>query len=192
VTFRNQDFDIIAFMRSPSFASLLAGGDRRSIGKSNHVAAAVLRRPASFPKLLQCMWSDDPLVSMRAADAVEKVSISRPDLLRPFWAELLGLAEETSQQELRWHMALIMPRLQLAASSRKRAVETLRRYLDDKSSIVKTCAIQALAELSFGNPAMEEEMVELLEHFRVTGTAAMKARSRKLLQHLQKNKKFIG
>ena len=72
------------------------------------------------------------------------------------------------------------------------AMEALRRYLDDRSSIVKTCAIQALAELSFGNRAMEEEMVELLEHFRVTGTAAMKARSRKLLQHLQKNKKFIG
>jgi hypothetical protein len=134
------------------------------------------------------MWSDDPLVSMRAADAVEKISISRPDFLRPFWAELLGLAEETSQQELRWHLALIMPRLQLATSSRKRAVETLRRYLDDKSSIVKTCAIQALTELSFGNPAMEKEMVEMLEHFRLTGTAAMKARSRKLLQQLQKKK----
>jgi len=179
-------------MQSRSFASLLAGGDRRSIGRSNEVAAAVLRQPDSFPELLQCMWSDDPIVRMRAADAVEKISASRPKLLQPYRAELMGLAEEVGQQELRWHLALIIPRLQLAAAGRKRAMETLRRYLDDPSSIVKTCAIQGLTELSRGNKAMEAEMVELLENFCATGTAAMKARSRKLLTELQRKKDSPG
>ena len=179
-------------MQSRSFASLLASGDRRSIGRSNEVAAAVLRQPVSFPELLRCMWSDDPVLRMRAADAVEKISVSRPKLLQPYRAELMGLAEEASQQELRWHLALMIPRLQLAAADRRRARETLRRYLDDRSSIVRTCAIQGLTELSRGNRAMEAEMVELLEHFCATGTAAMKARSRKLLRELRQVKGSLG
>jgi hypothetical protein len=138
------------------------------------------------------MWSDDPVVLMRAADAVEKISASKPKLLQPYWAELMGLAEEVSQQELRWHLARIIPRLQLAAAGRKRAMETLHRYLDDRSSIVKTCAIQGLTELSRGDKAMEAKMVELLQDFCVTGTAAMKARSRKLLKELRQDKNSLG
>jgi hypothetical protein len=182
----------ITAMQSRSFASFLAGGDRRSIGRSNEAAAAVLRQPDRFPKLLRCMWSDDPVVRMRAADAVEKLSAARPKLLQPYRAELMGLAEEANQQELRWHLALMIPRLQLAATGRKRAMETLRRYLDDRSSIVRTCAIQGLTELSRGNKAMEAEIVELLGHFCASGTAAMKARSRKLLKELRQEKGSRG
>ncbi len=69
---------------------------------------------------------------------------------------------------------------------------TLRRYLDDRSSSVRTCAIQGLTELSRGNTAMEAEMVELLGQFCVTGTAAMKARSRKLLKELRRVKGSLG
>ncbi len=164
---------------------MLAGGDRRSIGEANRAAAIVLRQPQRVRELVGCLWSDDAVVRMRAADALEKVSITRPDLIQPFAKELLGLAEETTQQELRWHLALMAPRLQLARADRARAVAALRRYLDDRSSIVKTCAIQALTELPRGDAAQESEIEDLLEEFTRTGTPAMKARSRKLLKQLQ-------
>jgi hypothetical protein len=58
---------------------------------------------------------------MRAADAAEKISLKKPQLLAPFKAELLGLAEETAQAELRWHLALMVPRLPLSRAEHERA-----------------------------------------------------------------------
>jgi hypothetical protein len=66
-----------------SILKKLAGGDRRSIGRSNEVAAEVLGRPALFRVLIKGLTSEDPIVSMRAADAIEKITVQRPELLRP-------------------------------------------------------------------------------------------------------------
>jgi hypothetical protein len=59
---------------------------------------------------------------------------------------------------------------------------SLRRYLDDRSSIVKTFALQALFDLTRVDPSLRESTRALLEGAVSTGTAAMKARSRKLLK----------
>jgi hypothetical protein len=165
----------------------LRGGDRRSIGNANRVAARVLKDHHLLPKLIECLWSDDPIVRMRSADAAEKVSLKKPHLLEPFKSELLGLATEATQSELRWHLALMLPRLGLSVAERKRARGTLRNYLNDHSSIVKTCAIQGIAELARGDAALEIETIEFLETASLTGTPAMRARSRKLLKDLQRS-----
>jgi hypothetical protein len=168
-------------MPHASILAVLQGGDRRSIGKSNQLARQILDQPDRFAELFECLWSDDPVVRMRAADAAEKISLQRPALLRPFKAELLGLADETTQPEMRWHLALMLPRLPLTQSERERAIARLHCYLADRSSIVKTCAIQGLSELARGNATLEAAMVELLRAFSRAGTPAMKARSRNLL-----------
>jgi len=173
-------------MEHADFSRRLRGGDRRSIGNANQVAAEVQREPKRFAELIECLWSDDPVVRMRAADAAEKVSLHKPRLLQPFKAELLGLADETRQAELRWHLALMLPRLSLTPSERERVRERFRDYLNDRSSLVKTSAIQALAELAKGNATREAEVVELLKETSRKGTPAMRARSRILLVQFQK------
>jgi len=172
--------------RELPLAAILGGGDRRSIGKSDQVAAQILRQPNRFPELIESLWDDNAVVRMRAADAAEKISQREPNLLVPFKAELLGLAEETDQAELRWHLAAMLPRLPLTARERGRAVTTLRNYLEDHSSIVKTFAIQGLADLAKGNVNLESEMTDLLQQCCRTGTPAMKARSRRLLRQFEK------
>jgi HEAT repeat protein len=127
---------------------LLRGGDRRSIGRSDEVAAMVSADPRLFPKLIAGLWSENSLVRMRAADAAEKVTRMRSDLLRPHKKELLGLLQETSQQELRWHPATRIPRMSLSPAELQRAVSSLTIYLEDRSSIVQTFAIQGLADLA--------------------------------------------
>ena len=173
-------------MKHVRFSLALQGGDRRSIGNSNQVAARILQQPDRLSELIECLWSDDPVVRMRAADAAEKISVQRPGLLKPFKAELLGLADETTQAEVRWHLALMLPRLPLTRLQRARAIAQLRQYLNDRSSIVKTFALQGLAELAKGDASLEGEMADLLEQCCRTGTPAMKARSRKLLKQFQK------
>lgn len=53
----------------------VAGGDRRSIGRSNEVVAAVLHEPSLFGVLFGGLWKSDPLIRMRAADALEKITV---------------------------------------------------------------------------------------------------------------------
>ena len=167
------------------FSLTLQGGDRRSIGNANHVAALILRQPEGLAELMQCLWNADPIIRMRAADAAEKVSAKQPALLAPFKAELLALADQAAQPELRWHLAQMIPRLRLTQQERSRAVSALESFLGDRSSIVRTFAIQALAELARGNPESEADVIDLLERTCRTGTPAMKARSRKLLAQVR-------
>lgn len=172
-------------MSSQTISGLLKGGDRRSIGRSNHVVKLISRAPSRFAELMQCLWSDDPIVRMRAADAAEKVSAVQPELLKPYRTELLGLLAEAEQIELRWHLAQMIPRLQLTQGERRRAFEALQLYIEDRSSIVRTFALQALADLSRGDAEFRPLVKEILEQSIVRGTAAMKARARKLLKGMK-------
>jgi len=141
----------------------------------------VLRDPALFDVLALGMLHPDVLVRMRAADAAEKVSSRRPELLRPHKRLLLERVACSEEQELRWHLAQMIPRLPLSAKERARAVELLRSYLDDRSSIVKTFAMDALAQLAASDASLRREVVGLLRHLVVTGTPAMRSRGRRLL-----------
>jgi hypothetical protein len=162
----------------------LSGGTRRSIGKANQVAAEVLAHPNLFAHLVAALASDDELLRMRAGDAIEKISAQRPDLLHPFKKKLLTIANRTRQQEVRWHAAQIIPRLNLTPAERAAAIEILFDYLRDKSSIVKTFAMQALADLAASDPKLKSQIRPLLEELTQIGTPAMRARGRKLLRKL--------
>ena len=61
-------------MTSYAVLDRLRGGDWRSIGRANAVARAVLRRPGTLPELAAGLWHADPVIRVRAADALEKVS----------------------------------------------------------------------------------------------------------------------
>ena len=173
---------------STNLLNKLSGGDRRSIGQSNKVAALVLRRPTLFPELMRGLWDSDPLIRMRAADAAEKVSLRRPDLLQPFKTKLLRLLDETTQQELRWHLAQMIPRLRLSKKDRMRAASVFRFHLGNQSSIVKTNAMQAMADLASIDDELLPEVKKLLTTLTEVGTAAMRARGRKLLQQLERKR----
>ncbi|MFZ0800470.1 MAG: hypothetical protein WCA13_13710 [Terriglobales bacterium] len=156
------------------------------IGRSNQVAAMVGKAPELFPELIAGLWSEDPLVRMRAADAAEKVTRKNHELLQPYKKELLGLMAEAKQQELRWHLAVMAPRLVLTPKERHYAISSLHNYLEDRSSIVKTFALQGLADLAQDDPGIRPGVIEILREATRTGTPAMKARSRKLLLRLER------
>jgi hypothetical protein len=172
---------------SPQIRSLLRHGDRRTVGKVAEVVHAVLQDPKLTSSLIECAFDKDAAVRMRAADALEKVSRKRIDELQPYTAALLGLFEETEQQELRWHLAVLLPRLRLNANERRRTSQALARCIDAKSSIVRTFALQGLADLTVQEPSLIPLTVDLLMSAERSGTPAMKARSRKLLHKLKRS-----
>src|SRR5438105_4667293 len=140
-------------MPLPPLLSLLTGGDRRSIGKSPVVVGRVLREPKLLQVLVQGLSAADPLVRMRAADALEKVSVPLRAQLQRFVPRLLGRARCASEQELQWHLTQILPRLVLSSSQRAAARRIFRRYLASPSSIVQAMALEGLVELTPASPA---------------------------------------
>jgi hypothetical protein len=173
-------------MPPKNILTLLEGGDRRTIGRADQVAAMVSDDPRLFPKLIAGLWSADQLVRMRAADAAEKVTRTHPELLHAYKKELLGLMAESQEQEMRWHLAVMVPRLVLNAAERQAVISWLKNYLQDRSSIVKTFALQGMADLAHDEPSLRSEVIEILRAATRGGTAAMKARSRKLLTQLER------
>ncbi len=164
--------------------ALLEGGDRRSVGNVNAVIAAVEHDPSFFDVLFHGLLSDDPLIRMRAADAIEKITRKHRDWLQPYKEQLLTQVARSEQQEVRWHVAQLFPRLAVDQQERAAMITVLLDYLTDKSQIVKVCALQALADLSAYDPALRRQTITILELVMNMGSPAAQSRGRKLLRQL--------
>jgi hypothetical protein len=163
----------------------LQGTDRRSIGRSEEVVRDVLADPQQFRLVFDAMLGHDPVVRMRAADAVEKITRRHADLLRGLEDRVLTEVAVIDQQEVRWHVAQLLPRLGLTAPRRVRAITILRGFAGDDSRIVRAFAMQALADLAEHHEQMRRWVLPLLAELTRTGTPAMRSRGRKLLARLE-------
>jgi HEAT repeat protein len=166
---------------------MLEGGDRHSIGRSNEAVALVLEKPELFDVLISGMTLDDPLVRMRCADAAEKVTVIHPEYLRPYKRTLIEDLSRIEQQEVRWHVAAMLSRLPLTAKEQQRVVEILLSYTNDRSSIVRTIAMQALADLAMRDGKLKPLVRRHIEELIVIGTPAMRARGKLLLAELNQD-----
>lgn len=164
----------------------LAGGDRRSIGRVSEVVADVLNDPTLFEVVFNGMLSDDPTIRMRSADAIEKITAKHPKYLQPYKTKLIQQVAKIEQQEVRWHVAQMIPRLELSQEERAVAVEIFLGYLNDKNKIVKTFSMQSLADLAEQDAGLRSQVIPLLEELTETGSPAMRSRGRKLLEKLSR------
>jgi hypothetical protein len=191
--------------RKTIHSMLTEGRHRISSGRSAEVVELVRANPKRASQLLECLWDQESAVAMRAADALEKLTRQCPHTPDPVLESLLGLLErswkpaliglltEATENKLRWCLAAMVPRLALTASERERVAGSLRSYLEDRSSIVKTCALQGLADLARQDSSLLPEVIDLLQIHSRSGTPAMRARGRMLLKQIEsaRAKRFI-
>jgi hypothetical protein len=163
----------------------LRGGDRRSIGRAEEVVDEVLADLAQFGAVFDGLFDADPVVRMRAADVVEKVTAREPAWLQPYKTVLLDEVAASEQQEVRWHLAQMLPRLEMTAGEQSRAAEILFGYLDDESKIVQTFALQALADLAEEDASLRPRVWAAVERASGEGSPAVRNRAAKLRQRLQ-------
>lgn len=163
----------------------LAGDDRRSIGRADEVARDIAEKPRLFRLVFEAILSEEPVVRMRAADAVEKATRERPDLLQPYKQRLLLEVAAVDQQEVQWHVAQLLPRLSLTTSEREQVCAILLGFLHNQSQIVKVNAMQGLADLATENEAIKKRVIPILEEISEAGSPAIQARGRKLLKKLK-------
>lgn len=143
----------------------LQGGGRRSIGVVGDVPAD----PDQFRLLVDAMLVPDAVVRMRAADAVEKITRRRADLLR---AGGPGAHRGGSDRPAGGPLAC---RAAAAAAcphpqQRTQAVSILGGFLGNESRIVRTFAMPALADLTEGDEQLRRRVLPLLAELTCTGT----------------------
>ena len=145
-----------------------------------------------FKDLVSGLFDEDPVVRMRAADAMEKISGDDRHILQPFKTRLIRLAQQTQQQELRWHLAQMIPRLKLTLKERAIVTDLFLGYLEDHSKIVVTFAMQALSDLAIKGGTISTRVIGAIEKLSRTGSPAMQSRGKKLIQQLKKLPKSQG
>src|SRR3954453_24135657 len=169
-------------------AELAIGRHALDRGRVPELVRTISNQPRRAVRLIELLWDDDPGVANRAADLLERVS-SRPSpalsrILNEYREALLGLLPDARFIKLRWNLAFVIPRLTLTVAEARRAASTLYGFLDDRSSIVKTAALQALADLTRHDPDSLPAVLDLLRIQGRSGTPAMRARSRHLILRL--------
>lgn len=169
---------------TPNILAHLKGGDRRSVRNVALVVKLVLADESLLPELIRGLEDSDPVVKMRSADALEKITVTHPRLLQPFKRLLINRIARDSQQEIRWHLAQIFPRLRLTKLETDQIVTLLQGYLHDKSSIVRSFSMQALADFASKDEKLKPAVIELIKELVEIGTPAMRARGKKLLKRL--------
>lgn len=172
-----------------SVREMLESGGRLDAGRVRQVVERVDGKPRKLKQLVECLWDENVAVANRAADALERVTRERPEQAQKWKASLVGLIAEAEEKKLRWKLALVVPRLKLTQPECRRAVAAMRSYLDDPSSIVKTAALHGLADLTRQDSSLLPEVLGLLCVAGRSGTPAMRARSRILLEKLERPRK---
>ena len=158
---------------------MLTGGDRRSIGRADIVVEELIAQPDRLTELWACLTSLDPLVRMRAADALEKFSRICPAAFNVHKAALLTHKLDDGSAEVRWHLIAITSRLKLCPVEAQQFVLYLDdRVKNDPSKIVKVMALQAAKDLQETEKSVEDGVVQMLRFAKSSAWPSVAARAR--------------
>lgn len=161
-----------------------SGGDMRSPKGAKEVCDYLIYHPNETKVLIEILNWQDALLKMRAADCLELLSRENITQVQAFKSQILEIAKNEDQQEVCWHMAQIIPRLDLEIEEINQMIMVFENYLAHKSKIVVTFAMSALYELSAKNPALRAKLPSIIENLMKNGSGAIKARGKKILKEL--------
>jgi hypothetical protein len=166
---------------------ILSGGDRRSKGQSE-AAVALIDGQEAFSALFSMLYHPARLVVMRAADAVEKVTITHPGYLAPHKDDLLQLLPQAAYIELKWHLAQLAGRIGWSPAELKAAWQTLSAWALDsgESRIVRVFSLQTMFDLAGEAPRLADDLEEIMSVLEREPIPSMAARLRMLRKLQQK------
>ena len=163
------------------FDKILSGGDLRSIGKSNSVISKI-QTQTDFDNLFKRLFHKDRLIVMRAADSIEKITRINTQYLTKHKEGIFKLSGISKDKELKWHLALLIPRLPLDSKEFGKAWDILTMWAKDKtnSRIVRVNSIQSLFEMMKQRGELEKDFGLTLNEIEKENIPSINARIRKL------------
>lgn len=179
-------------MKSPArtVEQMLDGGDRRSIGQVTKIVTRARRDPSVIPDVVAALRSSRPLVAMRAADALEKISRRTPTCLAPYRRQVISVAVHTKDPVVRWNLIQCFPRVPHSRPVLRRLVRRLEVwYLNDRSAIVRVAALEACVALASGDEMLDVLSRRLVADALTAPSAAVRARARRLRRQLTESQR---
>ncbi len=166
---------------------MLRGGGRRHLGRVDEAIVLARADRRIFARLVEGIGADDPVMAMRACDAAEKVSRERPEWLAPFADLILGEYSAIPDQNIRWHLALMIGRLPLSGPRRDQAMSLLLGWMDQgRSPIVTVNSMETLAVFAERDHRLKDLVMDIIAARMADGPASVAARGRLLEKRLLK------
>ncbi len=155
----------------------LKGGDLRSIGRVDEVVSEI-KDQQDFDILFQGLFHTDRTVVMRTADAIEKITLRNPSYLASHKKDLIQACLKDSPIELKWHLALLVSRVQLTPLELKKVWQRLTDWAQDKneSKIVRVNSLQGLFDLSGKNSILKMDFDRMISGLKEENIPSLKAR----------------
>jgi len=162
----------------------LSGGDLRSDGASDEVVSIVLENPQIFDDLYDGLSHSDKVVRGRAADALEKIARTKPDLFIDRLTEIIYIAQTDEHSVVRFHLAMLLGHLAGYEDQIDIITNALTELLKDKSAFVKSWAIASLCIVGRLYPAEKEGIITKVSVLNRDQGIAVRTRVRKGLEVL--------
>jgi HEAT repeat protein len=159
----------------------LTGGDIRSDGNADEVAALILENPFLFDELFEGLGSKNDIIRGRTADALEKVARQRPDLLFPRLPQLVRIAGEDPRPVVKMHLAMIFGHLVACGEKIDESTSALGVLLSDPSVFTRSWAISSLCIVARRYPERGGEITRLVLEYQQDDSIAIRTRVRKAL-----------
>jgi HEAT repeat protein len=157
----------------------LSGGDLRSDGFANEVAKSVLQNPQLFDDLYQGLSASDDVVRARSADALEKVTRERPDLIVEHLTDLKHLSHCDHVPMVKMHLAMIFGHLAPYPEHVNDLRSTLIDLLNDESVFTRSWAIVSLCIIARKYPGKNEDIIRRIVPLQEDKSVAIRSKVRK-------------
>lgn len=170
-----------------SMQVLLDGGDLRSLEKSSELIREITTQK-DFDRLFKFVFSGNRLVAMRAIDIVEKLLATKPLYIQSHKKEMFALIKANQHKEIKWHLALILPRIKL----NKKEIGLVWQYLTAwsldtfNSKIVRVNSVQGLFDLLKQEPLLKQDFLLTMQELEREQVPSINARIRILLKKKSK------
>jgi HEAT repeat protein len=178
--------------RLDSLRRLLAGGDRRSIARSNEALALLRADPARIPDLVGLVDDSDWLVVMRAVDLMEKLAHEHPGWIQPHRKLFIGPLADHPSWEIRLQIARALPLLRWTRAERVRVVAILLGYVKQPQKFVKAWSADSLSQLAADDASLMSVVEGLIEDFERSGSPALISRARQIRNRLRTSAAATG
>jgi len=169
---------------SHSFRDLLLGGDRRSIARSGRVLKLVRSEPERIPEVAILARDQDPLVSQRALDLLEKLAHEHPEWIEPHRRLFIGTLADSDRWEVRLQIVRALSLFKWKTAERSRVLAILRRDVRHPQKFVRAWALDSLATFALKDPTLRPVVLRHLRSFERSGSKALAARARRVRERL--------
>jgi len=162
-------------------AAWLRSGDLRSDGLADEAVRLIVQNHDLLPELLAALDAPEPVLRAHAADAIEKLGRTRPELLRPHAEDLIARARQDQPAAVLMHLAMLFGHLALYADLRPALLAALLDLLRKPGAFTRSWAVSSLCILARLEPGQLESILPAIRSQDAGTSAAVRARVRKAL-----------